>query len=249
MNPAARLALGSAGCAVAAALASWLVAAATLPYGVPGVAVGVLTIAVMVLVCGLGAAFTARRQPADTPAQLTAGLLGPVVLGLLVAAFSETPWWFRALALAAFVAAGVAGLRVGSRESDAPAREHARSDAGSGSLEFVGVVILAGILVAATVGATASSSPAMRDTIWAKICQITGGSCEAGSAPSNVSMKPQDCEIYSQERKISATVDIAFVRVGGGAVIQRVEKSNGEVEITVLHEGRGGAVAAAGGHG
>jgi hypothetical protein len=249
VNPVARLALGSAGFAVAAALASWLVAAATIPYGVPGVAVGVLTIAVMVLVCGLGAAFLGRRHPADTGARIAAGLAGPLVLGLIVVAFSATPWWFRLVVLTAFVGAGVAGLRLGTRESDAPLHAHARTDAGSGSLEFVGVVILAGILVAATVGATASSSPAMRDTIWAKICQITGGSCEAGSAPSNVSMKPQDCEIYSQERKISATVDITFVRLGGGAVVQRVEKSNGEVEITVLQEARGGAVAAAGGHG
>ena len=248
MSTAPRLLLGSLAVAVAAALSSYLVAAATLPYGVPGEAVGFMSIAVMVLVSGVGCGVVARRRPAWSAVELAAGAVGPVALGLVVLLMSSAPLWFRMVTLVAFIAASVGGLRVGSAGSE-PRDLRVRADTGSGSLEFVGVVILASILVAATVGAVASSSPQVRDTIWAKVCQITGGSCAPASAPSNVDYKPEDCEIYSSERKISATVDITFVRLGGGAVVQRVEKSNGDVEITLLNEGRGGAVAAAGGHG
>ena len=248
MTGAPRLLLGSLAVAVAAALGSYLVAAATLPYGVPGEAVGFMSIAVMVLIAGVGCGIVARRRPARSAAEVAAGAVGPVALGLVILLLSESPLWFRVVTLVAFTAAAVAGLRVGSRDAE-PWDHRVRAEAGSGSLEFIGVVILAAILVAATVGAVASSSPQVRDTIWAKVCQITGGSCAPASAPSNVDYKPEDCEIYNSERKISATVDITFVRLGGGAVVQRVEKSNGDVEITVLNEGRGGAVAAAGGHG
>lgn len=249
MSRLPRLFLGSLAVAVAAALASYLVAAATLPYGVSGEAVGFVTIAVMVLVSMVGCGTVGRRTPARSAAETVAGAVGPTALGLVIMLMSSAPLWFRAVALLAFVAAAVGGLRAGSRESDAVDHHRVRTETGSGSLEFVGVVILAAVLVAATVGATASSSPTMRDTIWAKICQITGGTCAPANAPSNADYKPEDCEIYSSEKKISATVDITFVRLGGGAVVQRVEKSNGDVEITILNEGRGGAVAAAGGHG
>ncbi len=248
MSTALRLFLGSVAVAVAATLLSYLVASALLPYGVPGEAVGFLSIAVMVLVCGLGAALAARRWPAENAVEMAMGLTGPVALGLVMLLLSATPFWFRALTFVAFVAAGVAGLRVGSRDAD-PREHRLRAETGSGSLEFVGVVILAAVLVAATVGAVASSSPGVRDTIWAKVCEITGGGCTASEAPSNEDYKPEDCELYNSERKVSATVDITFVRLGGGATVQRVEKSNGDVEITILEEGRGGAVAAAGGHG
>ena len=247
---AVRLLLGTVLVAVAATLAGNLVAAATLPYGVPGEAVGVLTIAVTVLGCGLGTAFAARRWPAGTVTEHAAGLIAPLGLGLVIVLYSTTPLWFRMLAAVAFLAAGLLGLRVGTRDAREPAYARRRPETGSGSLEYVGIAILAAVLVVASVGATASSSPAIRDTIWAKICQITGGSsCGAASMPSNADYKPADCDIYSSEKKLSATVDITFVRLGGGAVVQRTEKSNGDVEITVLQEGRGGAVASVGGHG
>jgi hypothetical protein len=245
---ALRLFVGSLGIVVVAALASYLVAAATLPYGVPGDAAGFMSIAVMVLVSGVGTAILGRRLPADSAVEVAAALVGPVALGLVILLLSSAPLWFRVVAFVAFLAAAVAGLRVRRRDAE-PVGRRVRAETGSGSLEFVGVAILAAILVAATVGAVASSSPQVRDTIWAKVCQITGGSCTPANAPSTVDYKPKDCEIYNSERKISATVDITFVRLGGGAIVQRVEKSNGDVEITVLNEGRGGAVAAAGGHG
>ncbi|QNN54164.1 hypothetical protein [Nocardioides mesophilus] len=248
---APRLALASVGIAVLAAVADWLVSAATLPYGVPVDAALFLGFAVMVLVCGLGAAWAGRRWPADTALEHAAGLLAPLVLGGVIVIWSTAPIWFRLVVLAALLGGGLLGLRSGSRDSDSgrQPRRPLRSETGSGSLEFVGVVILAAVLVTASVGVVASSSPAVKQTVFAQICRILGNECDAGQAPVNAAMKPQDCELYTAENKVSATVDVAFVRLAGGGTVQRSDKSNGEVEITLLNEGRGGAVAAAGGHG
>lgn len=127
-------------------------------------------------------------------------------------------------------------------------RRH-RSERGSGSLEFVGITITAAILVAASVGAVTAADPHIRDTIWAQICKITGGECEAGEMPSNRAFKPEECELYSGQNSFNTTVDIAFIRLGGGQTVQRVEKSNGDIEITLLHEGRGGVTAGVGAKG
>lgn len=58
---------------------------------------------------------------------------------------------------------------------------HRRSERGQGSLETVGVVVLASILVAATTGVVVQSSPALRSEVGYRVCQITslgGGGCE-----------------------------------------------------------------------
>lgn len=120
---------------------------------------------------------------------------------------------------------------------------------GSGSLEFLGVVTLAAVLVAGTVGAVVASDPAIRDTIWARICQIMGGDCAASDAPSNQAFKPHDCDVATSRDSVDATVDVAFVRLEGGGSVQRVTKSNGDIEITVAGEGRVGVVGSVGGRG
>lgn len=246
-STAVPLAAGSVAVAVAAAIAGWLVGAATLPYQVPVDAVAFLAVVVMLLTCGVGLLYAARRWPVETAAETAAGLVGPAFLGSVLLVGSTAPLWFRILALAAFVAAGALGLRAGNRETASPVR--VRSEIGSGSLEFVGVVILAAVLVAAGVGAVASSSPAIKETVWAQICRITGGECPAGEAPSNTAYKPADCAIHTSDNSINANVDVAFVRLAGGGTVRRINKSNGEVEITLLNEGRAGGVVAAGGHG
>lgn len=56
-----------------------------------------------------------------------------------------------------------------------------RSERGQGSLETVGVVVLASILVAATTGVVVQSSPALRSEVGYRVCQITslgGGGCQ-----------------------------------------------------------------------
>lgn len=240
---------GSLAVGVLAVAASWLVSAATIPYGVPVGAVVVTGLAVAVLVSGLGLSVVARRWPARSLGETAAGLVGPVALGGVVLGLSTSPVWVRVVALAAFGAAGVLGLRAGDREASREARPRRRTEVGAGTLEFVGVAILAAVLVVATVGAVASSSPQVRESVKTQICRILGGDCSTGSGTTEaVDLRPE-CEIYSEQNEVSATIDIAFVRVAGGGIVQRSEKSDGTVEITLLNEGRGGGVVAAGAHG
>lgn len=248
-----RLLLGSVAVVVAAAVVSAVVAAVLVGAGLPAQAVVFLSIVAMLPVAWGGALLVARRWPPEGPVELLAASGGGLVLGVWMLVGSDTALWFRFVVMLALAGAGLAGARQGARYGGPGDRAlhpaGGRGERGSGSLEFVGVVILAAVLVAAAVGATATSSPAARDKIWATICQITGGECTPADAPSNEDFKPDDCEIYSAEERLNATVDIAIVRLSGGAALQRVEKSNGEVEITVLDEGRGGVAGGVGGHG
>lgn len=248
-----RLLIGSAAVVVAAAVVTTVVAAVLLGSGLPAQAVVFLSIVAIVPVAWGGALLLARRWPPAGPVELAAASGGGLVLGVWMLLGSETALWFRVVVLLALCGAALAGARQGARYADPGERAlhpaARRGERGSGSLEFVGVVVLAAVLVAAAVGATATSSPAARDKIWATICQITGGECSPADAPSNEDFKPGDCEIYSAEERLNATVDIAIVRLSGGAALQRVEKSNGEVEITILDEGRGGVAGGVGGHG
>lgn len=60
---------------------------------------------------------------------------------------------------------------------------HISAERGQGSNEFLGIVVVAAISVAALVFGVSTSSPAVRDTVVAKICEITTlgqGACEAG---------------------------------------------------------------------
>ncbi|CAN5315000.1 hypothetical protein BH18ACT9_BH18ACT9_01060 [soil metagenome] len=244
----APLLAASTAVALASGLSSWLVTAATLPYGIPTGTVAFLGVAVMVLTSGLGLVYVGRRWPAATLGEQVAGLFGPLGLATVILLLSVAPLGLRVVTVVALAVSGWLGLRAGSWES-LPTGRPLRSETGSGSLELLGVVILAAVLTTASVGAVASSSPAVKETIWAQICKITGGDCPAGESPSNTAYKPEICELYSSKNKVSANVDVAFIRLAGGGTVQRVEKSNGEIEITLLSEGRGGAVVAAGGHG
>lgn len=126
-----------------------------------------------------------------------------------------------------------------------------RSEQGSGTLEFVGVVVLAAVLVAATVGAVAGQDSAVRSKVQAAICAVTGAACgpAGGGVLADADFEPSDCEVTSARDDLGAMVDIAFVRLQGGGSVQRVTKSNGEIEITVAGEGGAGLVASTGGRG
>lgn len=68
------------------------------------------------------------------------------------------------------------------------------AERGQGSLEFVGVIVLAAILVGGTVWAVAANSEPIRATISTKICEITGGS-DCGEVPEPAAPLPGDSTV------------------------------------------------------
>lgn len=244
MNERAVLAVGAVAVPAAGLLASGFTGAGLLGAGVPAVSVLLLSWLAAGLVALLGTRAVVRRLDEDSPATRWA-LLGPLLLAASLALPSGATWAARAGVVLLVVAAGLLGLRVG------PPRERLLTgDRGSGSLEFVGVVVLAGVLTAAAIGAVLASSPTVRTTIEAVICRITGGSCEVvGNALTDDDVVPESCDVYSEGKTVSAVVDVAFVRLGGSMGLERVEKSDGTIEISVVDRGEGGLVASAGARG
>lgn len=96
-----------------------------------------------------------------------------------------------------------------------------RSERGQGSLETVGVMALAGLLVAAVVTATVQSSPALSGTIKDGICRVvTLGKGDCDSAPehraSDTYVPPEPCVIGANGEDTQGSLMIAVVKMEDG---------------------------------
>ncbi len=223
---------------------SGLTGAGLLAAGVPVVSVLLLSWLAAALVALLGSRAVVRRLAPESDRRPWA-VVGPLLLAGVLAGPGDSGLDVRAGVVALVVGAGLLGLRAQPREPRVP-----RDDRGSGSLEFVGVVVLAGVLTTAAVGTVVASSPAMSSTIETVICQITGGSCQrSGNALTDDDVLPEACDVYTEGKAVSTVVDVAFVRLGGTMGLERVDKSDGSIEISVVDQGEAGLVASAGGKG
>lgn len=116
-------------------------------------------------------------------------------------------------------------------------RRH-RSERGQGSLESVGVVTIAAILVASMVGVILQSSPAIMGEVSFRVCQIVklgggGGACEdPGVIRAADDHKPQDpCTVGSTAASLSATASVV-VTVEKGYSFLFEELSDGTFRVT-----------------
>ena len=225
----------------AGALATGLTGAGLLGAGVPAPSVLLLSWLAAALVALLGTRAVVRRLGPGSDRTPWA-LVGALLLAGVLVLPGDPGLPAQVGVVVLVVGAGALGLR--------EPRRVRRDDRGSGSLEFVGVVVLAGVLTTAAVGTVIASSPAMSATIETVICQITGGSCErSDNALTDDDVVPEACDVYTEGKAVSAVVDVAFVRLGGTMGLERVEKSDGTIEISVVDQGEGGLVASAGARG
>jgi len=102
----APLLAASTAVALASGLSSWLVTAATLPYGIPTGTVACLGVAVMVLTSGLGLVYVGRRWPAATFGEHAAGLFGPLGLATVMLLLSVAPLELRVVTVVALAVSG-----------------------------------------------------------------------------------------------------------------------------------------------
>lgn len=120
-----------------------------------------------------------------------------------------------------------------------------RSERGQGSLEIVGVIVLASILVLATTGTIVQTSPQLRAEVSYRICQILniagGGDCEAPDAPRSPEDRLPDepCVVGSQQGSVEVTG--AFViSVTAGKQLLIEELSDGTFRVTEVDLGKVG---------
>ncbi len=143
------------------------------------------------------------------------------------------------------------------------ARRRTTSEQGQGSLETVGVVTLASLLVAATTGAVVQSSPSVRAEVGYRVCQVTtlgGGGCEdPGDQPTspwqNESVTPPadggppvdparlpDEPCVTSSASGSVSMSASFVATAGGEQGVLVEQlSDGTFRLTTSGGGSLGA--------
>ncbi len=116
-----------------------------------------------------------------------------------------------------------------------------RSDAGQGTVEWVGLVAAIATLVFA--GAAIAQAPFVGHTVTRQLaralCIVKGGDCRRDQQP---------CTVTSATKGSGLTISVAFIEVGGSrtAVVER--RSDGTALVTVI-DGNSAAVRAAAGIG
>jgi hypothetical protein len=112
-----------------------------------------------------------------------------------------------------------------------------RAERGQGSLESVGIILLAAILVGSVVGLVVQTSPSLRDEVSYRICQIIhvfdGGGCEAPSEPRTADdrVPEEPCMANSESISAEATASVVVtVRRGYSFLIE--EMSDGTYKVT-----------------
>lgn len=129
-----------------------------------------------------------------------------------------------------------------------------RGERGQGSLETVGVIVLASILVLATTGAVVQASPQVRDEVSYRICQIasiaSGGSCEDPGdveVPTPEERLPDDpCLTSSMSTEGSVGGSFTFFTGNAGKKYMVEEMSDGSFKVTEVDSGGLGVTAGVG---
>ncbi len=112
-----------------------------------------------------------------------------------------------------------------------------RAERGQGSLESVGIILLAAILVGSVTGLIVQTSPSLREEVSYRLCQIIHvldtGSCEAPSEPRTADDRVPDEPCMASSDSISAEVTasvVVTVRRGYSFLIE--EMSDGTYKVT-----------------
>jgi hypothetical protein len=120
-----------------------------------------------------------------------------------------------------------------------------RTERGQGSLELVGIIVLASILVLATTGTIVQMSPQVRSEVSYRICQILnlagGGECESPDEPRTPEDRlPDDpCVVDSQQGSVEVTgAFVVSVTVGKQLLVE--ELSDGTYRVTEVDLGKVG---------
>jgi Flp pilus assembly pilin Flp len=118
-----------------------------------------------------------------------------------------------------------------------------RSCSGPSSIEYVAILAIVAIVMAATVAGGAIFAPGIANAVVGKfrhgLCVVAGRAC--------VELAERPCVVRSTRDARRETLSVAFFQLGSGRVVLREKLSDGRVRLTLLRQFRGGVTAAAGG--
>lgn len=130
-----------------------------------------------------------------------------------------------------------------------------RRERGATAAEYVGVVLILGVVVAAiTLVVNSSSVTPQIAKAWCMITGAAGGSCDDGSTeagededgPDDTQFEPDKCRISEKGEKYASVIKIGFIKIGENAGFVVTTYSDGSVTMTATN---GSEVGATGGFG
>jgi hypothetical protein len=117
-----------------------------------------------------------------------------------------------------------------------------REPAGQGTVEYIAVLALVAVVLAAAVAGAAGLGPGVGNAVIGQVrhalCVVAGRSC--------VEQAVRPCVMRTARDERRETVSVGFVQLGSGRVVLRERLSDGTLRLTVLHSGRVGATAGLG---
>jgi hypothetical protein len=118
-----------------------------------------------------------------------------------------------------------------------------RTAAGQGTVEYVAVLALVAVVLAASVAGAAGLAPGVGNAVVAQVrhalCVVTGRTCVEHEAA-------RPCVVRTARDERREAVSLGFVHLGTGRVVLRERLSDGTLRLTVLHTARAGASLALG---
>jgi hypothetical protein len=114
-----------------------------------------------------------------------------------------------------------------------------RSETGQTGADFMGMLLLVALVIAAIVATNLHTQIATRTAEL--ICQIAGDQCE-GSGGESVDGKPPAtmCVTNSSSRGLAGAVKVFFVEIGGGVEAIKEVRADGSVKITIKGNAKAG---------
>lgn len=139
-------------------------------------------------------------------------------------------------------------------QRDAGGAVRRRGERGATAAEYVGIVLLVGVVIAALALTVNSSAvnPEIRRA-WCLITGAGGGGCDGGSTeagpedtPTDEDFEPDKCRIHETGDKYSSVIKIGFIKIGENAGFVVTEYSDGTVTMMATN---GSEIGATGGFG
>jgi hypothetical protein len=110
------------------------------------------------------------------------------------------------------------------------------SERGQATIDYVALIAVLAILLAAAAGLATSGAPGVADAVLGQVrralCIVTGGACAA--------QRRLPCVIASERDTRHASVTIALVRIDGDRYLLREKLSDGTVRLSLAHLGGAG---------
>ncbi|GAB3592206.1 hypothetical protein GCM10027446_12390 [Angustibacter peucedani] len=119
-------------------------------------------------------------------------------------------------------------------------RRRLRGDQGQGTLEYVGVAVLMGLVFAVMGGSALGLDTKMVQAVNTVICKVTNGSC-AGNGPTDLEAKLPDCEVYSEDYAVKGEITVFSVNLGANGKLALREVIGADGKKTYLVDQQVGA--------